>query len=134
MIKDRDAKLDQRLEHDIQVWAHKRHRCMSRATMDTATFYFAYWLLCLDGHAFVLVFILEPLAWPLVERSPGVKRLLLASLDVLYRRCWSISRGIWLPMKAPRCFLLLDSFSTKRGNRDLAFGYCLFIGRTPHCQ
>ena len=52
------------------------------------SFYFSYWLFCLDGHAFVLATIfLESLAWLLVEQSPGVEKLLSASLDVPYKRC-----------------------------------------------
>ena len=84
----------------------------SIAAMQHANFCLSYWLFCLDGHAFVLV-LWGPLAWPLVEQSPGVKKLLLASPDALYRRCWSVSRDVWLPMKAPRCFFLLNSPSTK---------------------
>ncbi len=124
--------LDQRLKHDIHVWGHKRHCCTSEAMKDTAIFGFVYWLLCLDGHAFVLAFS-KLLVWPLVERSPRVERLLSAFPDTLYRRCWSISGGIWLLMKAPKCFLLLGSHITKRGSRGLAFGH-LPTSRILRCQ
>ncbi len=63
---------------------------MSGAKKSTAawnpTFCLAYWLLCLDGHAFVLA-LLELLAWPLVEQSLEVERLLLPSLNAPYERC-----------------------------------------------
>ncbi len=59
---------------------------MSGATKGTATFCLTYWLLCLDGHAFVLAF-LELLAWPLVERSLRVKKLLSVSPGASYERC-----------------------------------------------
>ena len=92
------------------------------------------WLLWLDGHAFLLaVVFLEPLIWPLIERSPGVKKLLLASPNAFYERCWSTSKDVRLLMKVPRCFLLLDSPFTKQDNKSLAFGHCyLSIGHIPH--
>ncbi len=58
----------------------------SAATKGTATFGLAYWLLCLDGHAFILA-LLESLVWPLVERSPEVESLLSAFSDAPYGRC-----------------------------------------------
>ncbi len=105
----------------------------SGAMKDTATFYLIYWLFCLDGHAFVLALVLELLTWPLVERGLGVERSLSAFQNALYRKCWSISGGVWLPIKAPKCFFLLDSPFTKRGSRSLAFD-CLPTGRTPCYQ
>ncbi len=61
LIENRNESLDQRLEHNIYVWGHKEDRRTFGATKDTAarrfTFWFAYWLLCLDGHAFVLAAI-----------------------------------------------------------------------------
>ncbi len=60
---------------------------MSGVTKGIATFYLAYWLLCLDGHTFVLALVLELLAWALVERSLEVARSLLTSSDALYGRC-----------------------------------------------
>ncbi len=64
-----------------------------------------------------------------------VERLLLAFPDTPYKTCWSIFKGIWLLIKVPRYFFLLDSPSTRRGNRSLAFGcYCLSIDCTPCCQ
>ncbi len=125
--------LDQSLEHDIHVWGHKKHRRTSGAMKGTATFGLAYWLPCLDSHVFVLA-LSESLAWPLVERSPGVKRSLSAFPDTPYRKCWSISRCEWLLMKAPRCFLLLGSPFTKRGSRGLVFDCCLPVGLTPRCR
>ncbi len=98
------------------------------------TFCLGYWFLYLDGHAFVLALVLGPLIWPLVDRSSGVKRLLLASPDAPYERCWSNSGDIWLSMKAPRYFLLLGSPSTKQGSRGLAFGRCLPTGRILRCR
>ncbi len=59
----------------------------SGAMKGTATFCLAYWLLCLDGHAFVLALVLELFAWSLVERSLGIKKLLLAFPNVPYERC-----------------------------------------------
>ncbi len=63
---------------------------MSGATKGTTawrpTFCLAYWLLCLDGHTFILA-LSELLAWLLVERSPRVERLLSASPDTPYERC-----------------------------------------------
>ncbi len=58
----------------------------SGATKGTAIFGLACWLLCWGGHAFVLA-LLRLLAWPLMERSLGVERLLSASPDALYKRC-----------------------------------------------
>ncbi len=58
----------------------------SGAMKGTATFCLAYWLLCWNGHAFVLT-LLELLAWPLVEWSPRVERLLSTFLDAPYKRC-----------------------------------------------
>ncbi len=52
------------------------------------TFCLVYWFFYLDGHTFVLAAILlEPLAWPLVERSLGVERSLSAFPDTFYERC-----------------------------------------------
>ncbi len=99
-----------------------------------STFYLAYWLLCLDGHVFVLVLILEPLAWLLVKRCPKVEKSLSASPNAPYKRCWSTSGGVWLPIKAPRYFFLLASPSMRRGSRGLAFDCCLSASRTSHCQ
>ncbi len=96
------------------------------------TFYLAYWLLCLDSHTFVLA-LSELLAWLLVERSPRIERLLSASPDTPYERCWSTFEGVWLPMKAPRYFLLLGSPSTKQDSRGLVFSR-LPVGRTPCCR
>ncbi len=63
----------------------------SGATKGTAvwrpTFCLAYWLFYLDDHTFVSALVLKPLAWPLVERSPGVERSLLTSPDAPYERC-----------------------------------------------
>ncbi len=105
----------------------------SKASVQHPNFYLSCWLFCLDGRAFVLA-LWGSLAWILVERSLGVERLLSASPDAPYERCWSTSGGVLLPMKAPRCFLPLGSPSTKRGNRALAFDCCLPIGHTLHCQ
>ncbi len=112
---------------------------ISGITNDIATwrlsFYLAYWLLYLDDHAFILaVALLEPSASPLVEQSPEVERLLSASLDAPYERCWLTSGVVWLLMKALRWFLFLGSPSKKWGSRGLAFDRYLPIGRTPHCQ
>ena len=110
--------LDQRLEHDIQK------ECRS-------SFCLFYWLFCSNGHTFISA-LLELLAWLLVERSPGVEKSLLASPNTPYQRCWSTSRGVWLPIKAPKYFLLLGSPSKKQDSRGLAFGR-LPTGRRPRC-
>ena len=105
---------------------------ISKALMWHFNFCFSYWLLCLDGCVFISVFW-RPLAWPLVERSLGMEKSLLVFPNASYKKCWSTSGGVWLPIKAPRCFLLLGSFFKKRGSRDLVFGCCLLIGHIPHC-
>ncbi len=68
LIEDRDKRslktLNQKLEYDIYIWDHKRHRYMSGATNNIVvslawhpSFCFFYWLLYLGGHAFVLAFL-----------------------------------------------------------------------------
>ena len=58
----------------------------SIAVVRHPNFCFSYWLLCLDGRAFVSVFW-RLLAWPLVKWSPRVEKLLLVSPDTPYERC-----------------------------------------------
>ncbi len=99
-----------------------------------SNFCFSYWLLYLDNYAFVLTLVLELLAWPLIEQSPEVERSLSVSPVTLYERCWWTSGGVWLPIKAPRCFFLLGGPSTRQGSRDQAFGRCLFMGRILRYQ
>ena len=96
-----------------------------------SSFCLFYWLFCLDGHAFVSAFS-KLLAWPLVERSLRVERLLLASLDAPYEKCWSTSGGVWLPMKTPKYFLLLSSPSMKQDSKGVAFGH-LPAGHIQRC-
>ncbi len=61
---------------------------LSNALAQRPTFGLSYWLFCLDSHAFVLIAVLlELLVWPLVERSLGAERLLLASPDTPYESC-----------------------------------------------
>ncbi len=129
-IRMRNLKaLNQRLGYDIHIWGHERRHCFW-----CSNFGLSYWLFYWDGHAFVSALVLEPLAWPLVERSLKVERSLSASLDAPYEKYWWTSRAVWLPMKAPRCFLLQDSPFMRRGSRGLAFDCCLPTGRTPRCQ
>ncbi len=143
LIENKDKRLlealIQRLEYDIYIWGHEKHRCMSRAMKGIAAF---------NTTSYLLLHLLTPLlrrpcfdfgflglkVSPLMEQSPGVERLLSASPNDSYKRCWSTSGGVWLPIKAPRCFLLLGSFSIKQGNRGMAFGcYHFSIDRTPYC-
>ncbi len=107
----------------------------SRATKSINNFCLSCYLFYLDSHAFILVIVLlELLTWPLVERSPGMDKLLSTSPDAPYKRCWLTFRGVWLPIKAPRCFLFLDSTSTRRGSRNLAFSRCLLVVLIPFYQ
>ncbi len=119
--------LDQRLEYDIHIRSYKGHHYFWHPN-----FGLSYWLFYLDSHAFLLALVLELLAWLLVERSPGVERLLSAFPNVFYEKCWSTSGSAWQPMKIPKCFFLLDSSSTKWDSRGLAFG-CLPISCRPCC-
>ena len=115
-------------------WVRLPKEHAPKGLMQHHNFCIFYWLICLIDHAFILV-LWQLLVWLLVERSQGVKRSLLSFPAIHYEWCWWTSRGIWLPMRASRCFFLLGSFSTKQNNRSLAFGcYDLLVGHTPRCQ
>ena len=48
-------------------------------------------------------------------------------------RCWRASEGVWWPMKAPKCFLLRGSFSTKPGSKGLGDGLPITPWHKPNC-
>ena len=102
------------------------------ATVQYPNFHLFYWLFCSDSHAFVLV-LWGLLAWPLVKWSLRVKKLLLASPDGPYKRCWSVSGSVWLLIKALRFFFLLDSLFTKQDSRDRILDCSLPVGRILPC-
>ncbi len=65
--------------------------------------------------------------------SRVVEKLLLAFPNNLYRRCWSTSTGVLLPLKTPRYLFCLNSLFIRLDSKNLAIS-CLLSYYIPYYQ